>query len=81
MKADNLFQKMEIPLLQVVRVVKNDVGIIGCIVCTCNNIAFVYVDESQKERNSNLCESWKNKSRFVYADYFGMLFSIWYFLQ
>ena len=32
-----------------------------------------------KERNSNLCESWKNKSRFVYADYFGMLFSIWIF--
>ena len=28
---------------------------------------------------SNLCESWKNKSRFVYADYFGMLFSIWIF--
>lgn len=29
--------------------------------------------------DSNLCESWKNKSRFVYADYFGMLFSIWIF--
>ena len=79
MKADNLFQKMEIPLLQVVRVVKMMLGLSVVSSVLVITFAFVYVDESQKERNSNLCESWKNKSRFVYADYFGMLFSIWIF--
>ena len=37
----------------------------------------------RKPRKQNedclLYTSWKNKSRFVYADYFGMLFSIWIF--
>lgn len=79
MKADNLFQKMEIPLLQVVRVVKMMLGLSVVSSVLVITLLLLYVDESQKERNSNLCESWKNKSRFVYADYFGMLFSIWIF--